>query len=106
MSLSLDHRLVLADKGYVGVQNECKSIAVALKKGRKSQRKKFSKQYWYNFNSARSQVERVFAHMFSNKFTQLSRWPGKSRDTFLEFCSNVICSIILYNVLKKHAHRF
>ena len=102
----MNNWLCLADKGYVGVQNECKSIAVSLKKGKKSHRKKFSKKYWYNFNVARSQVERLFAHVFSNQFTQLSRWPGKSRETFIEFCSNVICAIIVYNMHKKHAHQF
>ena len=82
-------------------------MAVALKRGgKKKLRKKFSAQYWRNFNAARSQVERVFAHVFSNKFTQLGHWNGKSRSTFIEFCANVICSIIMYNALKKHDHEF
>lgn len=98
--------LCLCDKGYTGSQNELKCMAVALKKGKKSMRHLFSKKYWKDFNTCRNSVEHLFAHVFSNKFTQLGHWPGKSRETFIEFCANVICSIIVYNVLKKNDHLF
>ena len=95
--------VILADKGYIGVKkDDINCIAPVMKKGMK-ERKKFSDSYWHEMNLARSEVERVFAHFFSNKFTQLSKWQGKSKGTFVEFSANVICCVILFNVIKLNA---
>ena len=92
--------IILADKGYVGVQKDgINCIAAVLRKDMKA-RKQFSKDYWKKLNIARSDVERIFGDFFYNKFTQLGHWPGKSKSTFLEFSANVICCIILYNTVK------
>lgn len=94
--------VILADKGYIGVQKDgINCIAAVLRKNMKA-RKKFSKEYWNQVNIARSDVERIFGDFFSNKFTQLGKWPGKSKKTFVDFSANSICCIILYNVIKKH----
>ena len=92
--------IILADKGYIGVQHS-KCIAAVLKKGMTG-RKHFSKNYWHQMNAARADSERVFADFFYNKFTQLGAWKGKSKETFVEWSLNVICAIILYNVQKIH----
>ncbi len=63
-------------------------------------RKDYSKKYWRELNVARSEVERSFADFFHDKFTQLGKWPGKSKKTFIDFSANVICGIILYNLFK------
>ena len=97
----MDGWIILADKGYVGVEKETSCIAAVLKKKSKG-RSKLSKDYWYKMNVARSDVERIFAHFFHNKFAQLGRWPGKSKTTFLDFSANVTCCIILYNMVKLH----
>ena len=92
--------IILADKGYVGIKkDDIKCIAPVMKKGMK-ERKRFAGSYWHEMNLARSEVERVFAHFFTNKFTQLSKWQGKSKQTFIEFSANVICCIILFNTIK------
>ena len=92
--------IILADKGYVGVQKDgINCIAAVLRKNMKA-RKHFSKGYWHQVNVARSDVERTFGDFFHNKFTQLGQWPGKSNSTFTEFSANVICCIILYNTIK------
>ena len=92
--------IMLADKGYVGVHKDgIKSIAAVLRKDMRA-RKNFSSKYWHEVNVARSDVERIFGDFFYNKFTQLGRWPGKSKQTFLDFSSNVIGCIILYNSIK------
>ena len=89
--------MILVDKGYVGHQKKC--IAAMLKKKMK-ERKKYSKHYWKDISVARSEVERVFGDFFSNKFTQLGRWQGKSKDTFIEFAANVISCVVFYNSIK------
>ena len=88
--------LVLADKGYT---NE-KVIVAAVKKNDR-RRKQFSKTFWKQLNTARSESERVFAHFFANKFPLLGHWKGKAEDTFEDWALNVTCCIILYNWLKK-----
>ena len=93
----MDGWVILADKGYVGHQKKC--IAAILKRKMK-QRNKYSKHYWEEISVARSEVERVFGDFFSNKFTQLGRWQGKSKDTFIEFAANVISCVVLYNSIK------
>ena len=97
----MDGWMILADKGYVGAHKETECIAAVLKTNMK-ERKEYSKKYWHQFNVARADVERVFAHFFHNKFTQLSKWPGKSQKTFIKFSANVICCVILYNLVKQH----
>ena len=91
--------IILADKGYIGAEKDTRCVAAVLKKNMEG-RKHFSKKYWYHFNAARADSERVFADFYSNKFTQLSDWKGKSKETFIEWSLNVICGIIFYNVLK------
>ena len=94
---TLDGWIVMADKGYVGINND--NVAAAMKKN-DSRRKTYSKNFWKMFNGARSDSERVFAHFFYNKFTQLSHWPGKGKHAFIDWAINVTCCIILYNKLK------
>ena len=91
--------IILADKGYQGVQHETSNIAFVLKINDKN-RKRFSDRFWKQINAARADVERVFAHFFYNKFTQLGAWKGKSGETFQDWALNVICCIIVYNTLK------
>ena len=91
--------IILADKGYQGVQHETSSMAVVLKRNQKN-RNKYSKRFWKEINSARADSERIFSHFFYNKFTQLGNWKGKSKQTFEDWALNVICCVILYNVLK------
>ena len=95
----MDGWIIIADKGYDGALKEVQSIAAAVKTNDK-RRKWYSKKFWRELNAARSGVERSFAAFFYNKFTQLAKWPGKSKNTFQEWALNVICSIILYNVLR------
>lgn len=95
----MDGWIILADKGYIGYKSKC--IAPVLRMNMK-ERKAYSKNYWYKLNVARSDVERIFADFFHNKFTQLGKWKGKSETTFTEFSANVICCLILYNSVKMH----
>ena len=89
--------ILMADKGYVGTKNP--HVAASMK--RDSDRKDwYSKEFWKMFNGARVDSERVFAHFFYNKFTQLSKWPGKGSNTFIDWAKNVTCCIILYNYTK------
>lgn len=89
---------ILADKGYIGV--EIKSVIPAINKKNAKKRKQYPKTFWKQFNNARNDSERAFSHFFYNKFGLLSDWQGKSRSTFVEWCSSVVCCIILYNYLK------
>lgn len=66
----------------------------------------YSKNFWYQFNVARANVERIFADFFYNKFTQLGEWPGTSKKTFIDFSANVTSAVIVYNVLKKTQNLF
>ena len=92
----MDGWLMLGDTGY---KNE-PAIAAAVRKT-DYRRKMFSKSFWKEFNKARSDSERVFAHFFSNKFPLLSNWKGKKHNTFEDWAMNVTCCIILYNFFKK-----
>ena len=101
---TIDHELgawiVLADKGYVGIETEL--IAPALKDSSKK-RKKFNETvnhhqtFWKAFNDARNDSERQFAQFFYNRFKILGNWPGRSKDTFNEWARCVVCCIILFN---------
>ena len=93
----LDGWTIMADKGYQGLDQT--QIAATMKSddGRKSF---YSKEFWKIFNTARGDSERVFAHFFYNKFTQLSRWPGKGKHSFVDWAKNVTCCIVIYNWLK------
>ena len=93
----LDGWIVMADKGYVGSKH--KGVAAAMKDD-DARKDWYSKEFWKIFNGARADVERVFAHFFYNKFTQLSKWPGKGPKSFLDWAKNVTCCIILYNCMK------
>ena len=93
----LDGWIVMADKGYIGSRNV--HIAAAMKRN-DERRKWYSKEFWKIFNAARADSERVFAHFFYNKFTQLSKWPGKGSKAFIDWAKNVTCCIILYNYTK------
>ena len=95
----MDGWLIIADKGYDGALKEVKNIAAAVKLNDK-RRKWFSKDFWREHNAARAGVERCFAFFFWNKFTKLAQWRGKSKETFKDWAMNVICCIIMYNVLK------
>ena len=75
----MDGWIVMADKGYVGAKNKHLAAAMKNKDVRKAW---YSKQFWKMFNGARGDSERVFAHFFYNKFTQLSKWPGKGSNSF------------------------
>ena len=93
----MDGWLALGDTGY---KNE-PGIAAAVRKN-DFRRRMFSKTFWKEFNTARSDSERVFAHFFSNKFPLLNNWKGKKDNTFDDWALNVTCCIILYNYLKKN----
>lgn len=99
---TLNGWILMADKGYVGTKNS--HIAASMKTD--SNRKDwYSKEFWKIFNGARVDSERVFAHFFYNKFTQLSKWPGKGSNSFIDWAKNVTCCIILYNYTKlRNAH--
>ena len=97
--------IILADKGYVGVNHDSRTIA-AVPKDDMEEHDWFSKKYWKSFNSARGECERIFAEFFHNRFTQLGRWPGKGQHSFKEWSANVTACIVLYNVFKYNAHRF
>ena len=99
----MDGWLIIADKGYDGVLKEVNNIAAAVKVNDK-RRKWFSKAFWREHNAARAGVERCFAFFFWNKFTKLAQWRGKSKETFQDWALNVICCIIMYNVLKIKFH--
>ena len=71
----------MVDKGYVGIDSH--NIAASMKKNDK-RRNWYSKEFWHIFNGARADSERVFAHFFYNKFTQLSHWPGKGPESFID----------------------
>ena len=92
--------VILADKGYVGVQKDVDCIAMVLKRNM-AERDRYSKSYWRHFNVARAQVETTFADFFHSKFRQLSQWPGKSKETFIDWAANVICCVILFNKFKR-----
>ena len=96
----LEGWIVLADKGYIGIETQL--IAPAHKRKSKK-RKAFNeatkncKTFWKEFNDARNDSERQFAQFFYNKFPLLGNWPGKSKNTFNEWARSVICCIVLYN---------
>ena len=103
----LDGWLVLADKGYIGIESEL--IAPAHKRESKKRKEfnrtnKYCKTFWKSFNDARNDSERQFSHFFYNKFSLLGNWPGKSKKTFNEWARSVICCLILYNsnILRKN----
>lgn len=96
----LDGWVILADKGYVGVYNDGVKCIAAVLKDNMEGRKHFSGKFWHKVNIARSDSERIFGDFFHNKFSQLGKWSGKSRQTYLEFSANVICCVILYNAVK------
>lgn len=93
----MDGWIILADKGYIGFEGKC--VAAVLRSNMR-ERTAYSREYWYKFNVARSDVERIFGDFFHNKFKQLGEWTGKSATTFTEFSANVICCIIFYNSVK------
>ncbi len=101
----MDGWMILSDKGYVGAHKEVNCVAAVLRKNM-AERKSYSKNFWYQFNIARSDVERSFGDFFHNKFTQLGKWPNKSKQTFLDFSANVTCAVILYNIIKINSHLF
>jgi len=94
---SIDGWIILADKGYEGV--DYPNIAPALRRTTK-RRKLWPKSFWNNMNGARSDSERVFAHFFVNKFKQLANWHGKGPNAFRNWALNVTCGVIIYNELK------
>ena len=94
---TLDGWIVMADKGYVGIGSN--NVAATMKKT-DPRKEWYSKEFWKIFNSARGDSERVFAHFFYNKFSQLSKWPGKGKNAFTNWAKNVTCCIVLYNFLK------
>ena len=83
--------------------NEVSCIAAVLKVNQQ-QRRNYSKRFWGQMNEARGDVERVFSHFFYNKFREFSQWRGKSKTTFDEFAAQVVCCVIMYNVLIKNQH--
>ena len=99
----LEGWIVLADKGYIGIETDL--IAPAHKRESKK-RKEFNKvtrnckTFWKEFNEARNDSERQFSHFFYNKFPLLGNWTGKSKNTFNEWARCLVCCIILYNYVK------
>ena len=89
-------------RGYIGIQKECDCIATVLRRNMK-ERKRYPRRYWYEFNAARGQVEASFADLFHSKFRFISRWTGKSKTTFIDFSANLLCCVILYNLIKRNA---
>ena len=92
-----DGWIIMADKGYVGVNFP--TIAPCLKKNDK-RKKLYSHDFWFNLQTARSDSERVFAQFFVNKYKQLAYWPGKGPNAFRNWAMNVTCGIIVYNEFK------
>ena len=93
---------ILADNGYEGIQKETNLIIPAPKLDCKK-RKRLPHAFWKAFRDARNDSERIFGHVFYNKFPLLGNWPGKSKNTFVEWCSSLVCCIILYNYFKIHS---
>ena len=93
---------VLADNGYAGIQKQSSLIVPAPKLSSKK-RKIYPPSFWKAFRDARNDSERIFGHVFYNKFPLLGDWPGKSKNTFVEWASSVVCCIILYNYFKIHS---
>lgn len=93
----LDGWTIMADRGYEGIDDN--NIAASMKTP-DERRQFYSKEFWKIFNTARGDSERVFAHFFYNTFHQLSRWPGKGDNSFVDWAKNVTCCIVIYNWLK------
>ena len=89
----------LADSGYIGIEHDTNLIIPAPKLN-SDKRKLCSQLFWRAFKDARNDSERIFAHVFYNKFPLLGNWPGKGENAFKEWCSSVLCCIILYNYFK------
>ena len=87
----------MADKGYVGTKNS--DIAASMKTD-SNQKDWHSNEFWKMFNVARDDSEKVFAHFFYKKFTQLSKWPREGSNSFIDWAKNVTCCITLYNYAK------
>ena len=105
----LEGWLVLADKGYIGIETDL--IAPAHKRESKKRKEfnkntKNSKTFWKEFNDARNDSERQFAQFFYNKFKILGDWPGKSKTTFNEWARCVVCCIVLYNSVRMQKQQF
>ena len=103
----MDGWIIMADRGYVGINKPhlggSTCIAPIAKKNMETVRPRYSKKYWREMNVARGECERVFGQFFHNQFSQLGRWRGQCKDTFIDFSANVVACIILYNVIKMNA---
>ena len=74
--------IIMADKGYVGIESSC--IAAQQKKGMKM-RSKFPSSFWSEMSKARSTCERVFSHIFVNKWPQLSMFFASEDKLFHDY---------------------
>ena len=103
----LDGWIVLADKGYIGIESPL-IAPVINKKGNnnKKKRSKYSETFWKSFNDARNDSERAFGQFFYNKFPLLGNWQGKSKNTFNDWARAVVCSIIFYNSVRMENKQF
>lgn len=93
---------VLTDNGYQGIERDTNNLIISAPKPTDKRRNLLPQSFWKAFRDARNDVERKFAHVFYNKFALLGNWPGKSKNTFNEWASSVICCIIMYNYFKLH----
>jgi len=89
--------IIMADKGYIG--HDTANIAACIRTDMKL-RKFWSPHFWKQFQIARSDSERAFAHFFVNKFSKLANWKGKGPKSYQKWALNVTCAIIIYNDLK------
>ncbi len=89
--------VILADKGYVGLEPE--HVAATVRKT-DYEIDLYSKKFWKELNSARADAEAAFSHFFNNKFPLLSHWTGTAHDTFVHLGNNVTACIIIYNAAK------
>ena len=99
----LDGWFILADNGYQGIEKDTSELIISAPKLDSKKRKILPQLFWKAFRDARNDSERIFAHVFYNKFPLLGDWPGKSKNTFVEWSSSVVCCIIFYNYFKIHS---
>ena len=94
---------ILADNGYAGIQKDTNGLIIPAPKLDSKKRKILSNAFWKAFRDARNDSERIFGHVFYNKFPLLGNWTGKSKHTFVEWASSLVCCIIVYNYFKIHS---
>lgn len=99
--------IVLADKGYIGIETHLIAPVITKKsKKNKRRRSQWSETFWKEFNDARNDSERAFGQFFYNKFPLLGNWQGKAANTFSDWARSVVCCVIFYNSVRLQNRQF